>query len=65
MLITFTDLFYIAFVRFDIMGLKEQMVSLFFVDIVRRMMAETFIPWSIKTFKSKRYKSKLSKGDIN
>jgi hypothetical protein len=38
-LITFSDMFYIAFIRFDIMGLKEQLVSLFFVDIVRRMLA--------------------------
>lgn len=64
-LITFTDLFYIAFVRFDIMGLKEQLVPMFFVDIVRRMVAETFLPWTIKTIKSKSYKKALKKGTID
>lgn len=37
--ITFADLFYIAFVRFDIVGLREQLLSLFFIDIVRRLVA--------------------------
>lgn len=32
-------MFYIAFIRFDIMGLKEQLVSLFFVDVLRRIVA--------------------------
>jgi hypothetical protein len=38
-IITFADLFYIAFVRFDIEGLREQLLSLFFIDIVRRLIA--------------------------
>ena len=42
-IITFTDLFYIAFVTFDIEGLKQQMASLFLIDIFRRFAAETLI----------------------
>ena len=38
-IITFADFFYIAFVRFDIEGLREQLLSLFFIDIVRRLVA--------------------------
>lgn len=44
-MITFADLFYIAFVRLDIEGLRQQLLSLFFIDIVRRVVAETLIPW--------------------
>ena len=44
-LITFADLFYIAFVRLDIEGLREQLFALFFIDIIRRVVAESFIPW--------------------
>lgn len=47
------------------MGLKEQLVPLFFMDIIRRMVAETLLPWSVKTFKSKSYKRALSKGTID
>lgn len=43
-IITFADLFYIAFVRMDIVGLREQLLSLFFIDIVRRLVAELLIP---------------------
>lgn len=43
-IITFADLFYIAFVRMDIIGLREQLLSLFFIDIVRRLVAELLIP---------------------
>lgn len=61
-LITFADLFYIAFVRFDIEGLREQLFSLFFIDIVRRVVAESLIPWLKKTHRSrslqKNYESK-------
>ncbi len=42
--ITFADLFYIAFVRMDIVGLREQLLSLFFIDIIRRAIAELLIP---------------------
>lgn len=38
-IITFADLFYIAFVRLDIEGLRQQLLSLFFIDIVRRVIA--------------------------
>lgn len=38
-IITFADLFYIAFVRLDIVGLREQLLSLFFIDIIRRLIA--------------------------
>jgi hypothetical protein len=37
-------LFYIAFVRLDIVGLREQLLSLFFIDIVRRLIAEFGVP---------------------
>lgn len=43
-IITFADFFYIAFVRFDIEGLRQQLLSLFFMDVVRRLVAETIIP---------------------
>jgi hypothetical protein len=43
-IITFADLFYIAFVRMDIVGLREQLLSLFFIDIVRRLIAEFGVP---------------------
>jgi hypothetical protein len=43
-IITFADFFYIAFVRFDIEGLRQQLLSLFFIDVVRRLVAETIIP---------------------
>ena len=43
-IITFADLFYIAFVRMDIVGLREQLLSLFFIDIIRRLVAELLIP---------------------
>jgi hypothetical protein len=46
--ITFADLFYIAFVRLDIEGLREQLLSLFFIDIVRRVVAETVVPFIMK-----------------
>jgi|JI6StandDraft_1071083.scaffolds.fasta_scaffold06237_5 hypothetical protein len=52
-LITFADMFYIAFIRFDIMGLKEQLVWLFFIDIVRRFAAETLLPNLIKTYRNR------------
>ena len=55
-IITFADLFYIAFVRFDIVGLREQLFSLFFIDIIRRLVAESFIPWVKKTLRSKALK---------
>ena len=45
-------MFYIAFVRFDIEGLREQLFSLFFIDIVRRLVAESLIPWLKKTYRS-------------
>lgn len=51
--ITFADLFYIAFIRFDIEGLREQLLSLFFIDIIRRVIAESVVPWA-KRYKQKR-----------
>jgi hypothetical protein len=53
-IITFADLFYIAFVRLDIVGLREQLLSLFFIDIVRRLVAEFAIP-KIKATLRKRF----------
>ena len=50
--ITFADLFYIAFVRFDIQGLREQLLSLFFIDIIRRVVAESLIPYLKKRHRS-------------
>ena len=63
-LITFADLFYIAFVRFDIVGLREQLFSLFFIDIIRRIVAESLIPWLKKTHRSKTLKKKRSEMNI-
>lgn len=57
--ITFADLFYIAFVRFDIEGLREQLLSLFFIDIVRRVVAESVIPWLKKKYRSHSVKKSV------
>lgn len=56
-------MFYIAFVQLDIEGLREQLVSLFFIDIVRRVVAETFIPWIKKRYRS--YELKKNQKDNN
>lgn len=52
-------MFYIAFIRFDIMGLKDQLVTLFFVDVVRRIVAETLIPSFLKFYRGKQYRAEL------
>lgn len=59
-IITFADLFYIAFVRFDIVGLREQLVSLFFIDIIRRFVAELIIPKLKNKYLSYSVKGKLT-----
>jgi len=41
---SFTDFFYIGFVRCDIVALKSEMVSMFAFDEVRRIIFETLIP---------------------
>ena len=46
------------FVRFDVMGLREQLLTLFITDIIRRLVAETVIPWIKKYFVSKNLKKK-------
>lgn len=61
-IITFADLFYIAFVRMDIVGLREQLLSLFFIDIVRRLVAEFGIP-KIKASLRKRFVKTTSEND--
>ncbi|KRX08061.1 hypothetical protein PPERSA_02193 [Pseudocohnilembus persalinus] len=40
----FSDLFYIAFIQFDILALKDQLISLYSVDEIRRITTETVIP---------------------
>lgn len=60
--ITFADLFYIAFVRFDIDGLRDQLLSLFFIDIVRRVVAESVVPWVFRV-KQKRDSFKYYQND--
>jgi anoctamin-10 len=35
---------YIAFIKFDIMTLKEYLISLYMVDEVRRLITESLIP---------------------
>jgi len=49
-------LFYIAFVRFDIDGLREQLLSLFIIDIIRRLVSESLIPWLKKRYRSSTLK---------
>lgn len=34
--------------RLDIDGLREQLLSLFFIDIVRRVVAESVVPFIMK-----------------
>ena len=60
-IITFADLFYIAFVRMDIVGLREQLLSLFFIDIIRRLVAELIIPKLASVWRS--YSMKPSNPD--
>lgn len=52
-------MFYIAFVCFDIMGLREQLLSLFFIDIIRRIIAEFLVPKIKSKLRSKKLKYKL------
>lgn len=60
-IITFADFFYIAFVRFDIEGLREQLLSLFFIDVVRRLVAETIIPRLKNKYNAYTLKGSISK----
>jgi hypothetical protein len=62
-IITFADLFYIAFVRMDIIGLREQLLSLFFIDIIRRLIAELLIPKLISIKRSYSVKPASVEGD--
>lgn len=64
-LITFADLFYIAFVRLDIEGLREQLFSLFFIDIIRRLVAESLLPWVKKTLRSRSLKKNYEKETLS
>lgn len=48
MLYTFTDLSYIAFVRFDIEALKSELIAIYSVDEVRRVMTESIVPYFTK-----------------
>lgn len=41
---SFTDFFYIGFIRFDILALKSEMVSMFAFDEIRRVLFETVMP---------------------
>lgn len=40
----YSDMIYIAFIKFDIMTLKEYLISLYMVDEVRRLVTESLIP---------------------
>ena len=40
----FLDFFYIGFILADIVQLKSEMVSMFAVDEIRRIVTETLIP---------------------
>jgi anoctamin-10 len=40
----FTPLFYIAYVKFNIDDLKMQMLTLFAMDEIRRIITETLLP---------------------
>lgn len=59
---TFTDLFYIAFINFDIVGLKNELVSIFVIDEFRRIFTETLIPLvfkKIRAWKQRKTQAKL------
>jgi anoctamin-10 len=57
---TFTDLAYLAFVKFDIKALKFELISIFMFDEIRRVLAETLIPLFLKFLeKRKTRKSKI------
>ena len=45
---TFVDLAYIGFVKFDIEGLKRELVSIFTADEIRRVVTESLIPYLTK-----------------
>lgn len=48
LLYTFTDLSYIAFVRFDIEALKRELISIYSADEIRRLLTESIIPYFTK-----------------
>ncbi|KAL4432748.1 hypothetical protein ABPG74_011569 [Tetrahymena malaccensis] len=48
MLYTFTDLSYIAFVRFDIEALKRELIAIYSADEIRRVVTESVIPYFTK-----------------
>lgn len=48
MLYTFTDLAYIAFVRFDIEALKSELIAIYSADEIRRVVTESVIPYFTK-----------------
>ena len=60
-IITFADFFYIAFVRLDIEGLREQLLSLFFIDVIRRLISESLIPRFRNKYDSYKLKGSLRK----
>jgi hypothetical protein len=55
--IIFADLFYIAFVRLDIEGLRRTLLSLFFISIIRRVVSESLVPFVKKRRRSAALKS--------
>ena len=44
MLSGFMDFFYIGLVKFDIWSLKGELLSMFMVDEIRRLLSETILP---------------------
>ncbi len=42
---TFSVLFYIAFIKFDILALRRELIILYSIDEIRRLVMETIIPY--------------------
>lgn len=49
---TFSVLFYIAFIKFDIVALRRELIILFSIDEIRRLLLETIIPYLTKKKRS-------------
>ena len=48
LLYIFTDLSYIAFIRLDLDDLRKELMSIFTIDEIRRIIKETIIPYLSK-----------------
>jgi hypothetical protein len=65
MLSGFMDFFYIGFIRFDILALKSELLSMFTFDEIRRLIFETVIPQFQKSSLDRQVQHQLLSIDNN